>query len=67
MCYTSNGMIGYAISDDGVDWERPLAEPVLAPGASSLHLDVNYGYDWVGETMKLGTPSGSQSQMAAGR
>jgi uncharacterized repeat protein (TIGR01451 family) len=45
MWYYTNRQIGYAISADGMNWERPLDYPVLQPGPR-LYFEVNYGHDW---------------------
>jgi uncharacterized repeat protein (TIGR01451 family) len=45
MWYYTNRQIGYATSDDGINWVRPLDHPVLQP-SPSLYLEVNYAHDW---------------------
>ncbi len=39
--------IGYAESTDGINWTMPYSNPVLAPGAPNMVIDVNYAHDWV--------------------
>jgi predicted GH43/DUF377 family glycosyl hydrolase len=45
MWYDSNHQIGYATSDDGINWVRPLDHPVLKP-SPRLYFEVNYAHDW---------------------
>lgn len=45
-CGTGNvGTIGYAISNDGINWTRPLSQPVLSPGSNG---------SWDGATISVG-------------
>jgi uncharacterized repeat protein (TIGR01451 family) len=45
MWYYANRQIGYATSDDGIDWVRPVDDAVLKP-SPLLYLEVNYAHDW---------------------
>ena len=45
MWYCANRQIGYATSEDGINWERPLDDAVLKP-SPLLYLELNYAHDW---------------------
>ncbi len=56
-------MYGYAVSDDGIVWQRPLSAPVLTSGTNNAMFGgsvVYNGQDWFlihGVQRTLGTPS----------